>query len=90
MTSDQKDLVRYRMERAIETLQEARLMLEHGHLHGAANRIYYACFYATVALLLTRGLSSPKHSGVMALFNRHFVKEGIVPRRTGEVLFARV
>jgi uncharacterized protein (UPF0332 family) len=53
MTGDQKDLVRYRMERAGETLQEARLMLEHGHLHGAANRIYYACFYATVALLLT-------------------------------------
>ena len=74
MTGDQKDLVRYRMERAFETWQEARLMLEHGHLHGAANRIYYACFYATVALLLTKGLSSPKHNGVMALFNRHFVK----------------
>lgn len=50
MTGGQKDLVRYRMERAGETLQEARLMLE---MYGAANRIYYACFYATVALLLT-------------------------------------
>lgn len=89
MTGDQKDLVRYRMERAGETLQEARLMLEHGHLHGAANRIYYACFYATVALLLTRGLSSPKHSGVMALFNRHFVKEGIVPAELGK-FYSRV
>jgi len=84
MTGDQRDLIRYRMERAGETLQEARLMLEHGHLHGAANRIYYACFYATVALLLTQGLSSPKHSGVMALFNRHFVKEGIVPVEMGK------
>ena len=28
MTSGQGDLVRYRMERAFETLQEARLMLE--------------------------------------------------------------
>jgi uncharacterized protein (UPF0332 family) len=84
MTGDQKDLIRYRMERAGETLQEARLMLEHGHLHGAANRIYYACFYAAVALLLTRGLSSSKHSGVMALFNRHFVKEGIVPVELGK------
>ncbi len=84
MTRDQRDLVHYGMERAFETLQEARLMLEHGHLHGAANRIYYACFYAAVALLLTRGLSSPKHSGVMALFNKHFVKEGIVPVEMGK------
>ncbi len=64
-------------------------MLESGHLHGAANRIYYACFYATVALLLTRGLSSPKHSGVMALLNRHFVREGIVPIEMGK-FYSRV
>ncbi len=64
-------------------------MLEHGHLHGAANRIYYACFYATVALLLTRGLSSSKHSGVMALFNKHLVKEGIVPIELGK-FYSRV
>jgi uncharacterized protein (UPF0332 family) len=89
MTDGQKDLVRYRMERALETLQEARLMLESGHLHGAANRIYYACFYATVALLLTRDLSSPKHSGVMALFNKYFIKEDIVPVDMGK-FYSRV
>ena len=54
-------------------------MWESGHPYGAANRIYYACFYATVALLLTRNLSSLKHSGVMALFNRHFVRGGLCP-----------
>lgn len=84
MTGGQRDLVRYRMERAFETLQEARLMLDSGHLHGAANRIYYACFYATVALLSSTNLSSSKHSGVIALFNRHFVKEGIVPADLGK------
>ncbi len=89
MTGGQRDLVHYRMERALETLQEARLMLENGHLHGAANRIYYACFYAVVALLLTKGLSSSKHSGVIALFNKHFVKEGIVPVDLGK-FYSRV
>jgi uncharacterized protein len=84
MTGGQRDLVRYRMERAFETLEEARVMLQSGHLYGAANRIYYACFYAAVALLLTRELSSPKHSGVMALFNRHFVKEGLVSTEMGK------
>ena len=73
----------------METLQEVRLMLEGGHLHGAANRIYYACFYAATALLLTRGLSSPRHSGIMALFNRHFVKEGIMSIDMGK-FYSRV
>jgi len=77
------------MERAFETLEEARLMLQNGHLYGAANRIYYACFYATVALLLTKGLGNSKHSGVMALFNRHFVKEGLVPAEMGK-FYSRV
>jgi uncharacterized protein (UPF0332 family) len=89
MTDGQRELVRYRMERALETLQEARLMMERGHLHGAANRIYHACFYAVVALLLTRDLSSPKHSGVMALFNRHFIKEGVLPVDMGK-FYSRV
>jgi uncharacterized protein (UPF0332 family) len=89
MTDGQKDLVHYRMQRAVETLKEARLMLESGLLHGAANRIYYACFYAVVALLLTRNLSSPKHSGVMALFNKHFIKEGTLPADMGK-FYSRV
>ncbi len=84
MTGSQKDLISYRMERARETIQEAQLLLEADHLYGAANRIYYACFYAVTALLLTRNLSSPKHSGIIALFNRHFVKEGVVPVDIGK------
>lgn len=84
MTSGEKDLIRYRMNRARETLQEARLMFDANHIYGAANRTYYACFYAVVGLLLTKKLSSPKHSGVIALFNRHFIKEGIMPIEMGK------
>jgi len=76
LTNGQKDLIRYKLSRAQETLQEATVMLQTNHPYGAANRIYYACFYAVTALLLTRNLSSSKHSGVLALFNRHFVKPG--------------
>ncbi|KPL24783.1 MAG: hypothetical protein AMJ75_02750 [Phycisphaerae bacterium SM1_79] len=78
MTKGQEELIRYKLSRADETLEEARVMLKTGHPYGAANRIYYACFYAVTALLLTRNLSSSKHSGVLALFNRHFVKPGLV------------
>ena len=59
-------------------------MLETHHVHGAANRIYYACFYAVTALLLMKNLSSHKHSGVMALFNQHFVRTGFIPKHLGQ------
>jgi uncharacterized protein (UPF0332 family)/predicted nucleotidyltransferase len=74
MTGNHADLIRYRLNRAKETLEEPQIMFDNGCLYGAANRIYYACFYAVVGLLLTKNLSSSKHSGTIGLFNKHFVK----------------
>ncbi len=45
-----------------------------------------AAFYAARAILATLGLDSPKHSGVIALFNRHFVKSQLVPTDAARVL----
>jgi len=89
MTPGQKDLIKYRFQRAQETLDEAKVMLETEHLYGASNRIYYACFYAVSALLMTKDLSSSKHAGVMALFNRHFIKEKLFPVELGK-FYSRV
>jgi uncharacterized protein (UPF0332 family) len=41
-------------------------------------------FYAVNALLILKGLSSSKHSGVRAVFNREFVNKGIVEKQWGE------
>jgi uncharacterized protein (UPF0332 family) len=76
-------LIRYRMERAEETLEEAALMLEKGHANTAVNRLYYACFYAVNALLLTRELSSARHSGVRTLFHQYFIKSSEVSPSLG-------
>jgi len=89
MTKGQEDLIRYKLSRAKETLEEARVMLQTSHPYGAANRIYYACFYAVTALLSTRNLSSSKHSGVIALFNRNFVKPGLISVDLGK-FYSRV
>jgi len=71
------------MERAEETLEEAALMLEKGHVNTAVNRLYYACFYAVNALLLTRELSSARHSGVRTLFHQYFIKSSEVSPSLG-------
>lgn len=72
------ELISYRRICAAETLDDARLLYEHGKYRSAVNRIYYACFYEVVALLLKHNLSSSKHGGIMGLFNREFVNSGLV------------
>ena len=59
-------------------------MLENNKLIAAVNRIYYAIFYEVLALLLTKGFSSSKHSGVRSLFNKEFVKPGIISEEYGD------
>jgi uncharacterized protein len=74
------ELARHRLSRAWETLEEAKLIAASGHWNGAVNRLYYACFYAVNALLLSQNLSSPKHTGVRSLFSIHFVRKGTFPK----------
>lgn len=73
-----EDLITYRREKAAETLEDARIMFERKRWFSTVNRIYYALFYEIIALLQTKDFSTPKHTGVRALFNQHFVKTGIV------------
>lgn len=78
------------MERAEETLEEARILASASHWNACVNRLYYSCFYAVTALLVREGFSSSRHSGVRSFFNRNFVKTGIVSAdlaRSYNVLF---
>jgi len=51
---DQKlHLIQYRLDRAREAFEEALLMQREEHWNACINRLYYACFYAVTALLLT-------------------------------------
>ena len=83
MKPETAELVRYRLARAHEALVEARLLLVNDHVRTAVNRVYYACFYAVSALLLAEGYSSPKHSGIRALFDQHWVVPGRLPKSMG-------
>ncbi len=43
-------------------------------------------FYATLAMLATIGQKTSKHQGVLALFDQHFIKPGILPKEMGRFL----
>lgn len=55
MKEERKTLVAYRLGRAHESLEEARILLERGYVNTFVNRLYYACFYATSALFAYQG-----------------------------------
>ena len=67
MTESRDELVAYRIARARETLGDARILVDQERWASAANRLFYACFYAVSALLLRHDMSSAKHSGVRSL-----------------------
>lgn len=73
-------LVTYRMEQADEALRSADVNLTEGMVRSAVNRAYYAMFYAVLALLGTRKAETSRHSGAIALFDREFVKPGVLPK----------
>jgi len=85
MTPEEQALVRYRLERASEALDEAELLFESGHLHTYVNRLYYACFYAVSALLVTKGLSTSKHAHLRALLHKELIRPGIIPLEYGQL-----
>ncbi|MBO1225378.1 MAG: HEPN domain-containing protein [Candidatus Scalindua sediminis] len=78
-------LVTYRLERARESLEEAKILLEQGYANTFVNRLYYACFYAVSSLLLTKELFSAKHSRIRSLFHQNFVKVGMVNTELGQL-----
>ncbi len=80
MTEEEKVLIEYRMERARQAIEEARTMFDAGYVNAYVNRLYYACFYAVSALLLTRNFSTSKHGYLRSLMHREFVKTGFISK----------
>lgn len=83
MKGQREELIKYRLMRAKETLEDAEILFDNDRRFSTVNRVYYAMFYAVNGLLLTKGLNSSKHSGVLSLFNKEFVNKGIVDKELG-------
>jgi len=90
MTDEEQTLIAYRMERAHEAIEEAKMLFDAAHLNSYVNRLYYACFYAVSALLLTKNFSTSKHGYLRSLMHREFVKTGLITKELGghfDILF---
>ena len=78
--------IRARMDQAHETLKEADVLFEQDFWRGTINRSYYAMFYSVLALAVLREQITSKHSGVIAFFDREYVKPGIFSKELSHAL----
>jgi hypothetical protein len=69
--------------KADQALAAARRELAAGDLALATNRVYYACFYALSAVLLSRNLVFAKHAGLRAAMHQHLVRPGELSAELG-------
>lgn len=80
------ELSKYRMEKAFERLEASRILNESSLWNDAINRSYYAIFTGARSLLALFGMDSRKHSGIISLFNRNFIKTGILPKHLSKII----
>jgi uncharacterized protein (UPF0332 family) len=78
--------IHLRVGQALETLEEANALREHGLWRGVINRSYYAMFYAVLALGVSREVVLSKHSQVLTFFDKEFVKTKIFQRELSRSL----
>ena len=83
---DKQALINYKIERSELALEAAIREFEAEDMFTASNRIYYACFYSTEALMLTKDLSFKDHGRLKGEFNKRFVHEGLVDKKYSKIL----
>jgi uncharacterized protein (UPF0332 family) len=76
-----KDYINYRIEKARETLTEVESHIKNKFWNTSINRMYYACFYAVIALLVKYGIETSSHKGVRLQFGQEFIKTGKIDKK---------
>ena len=64
------------MHHAETCLRSAKVNLDNDLPDAAFDRLYYAAFHATRALLVARDIVTKSHKGVYSMLNQRLVKEG--------------
>ncbi|MBU0700251.1 HEPN domain-containing protein [bacterium] len=87
MNEGMKTLIIYRIKQSEQAIKDADILLDmNGSPRSVVNRAYYGMFYSCLALLVTLGKGSSKHSGVIGLFDAEFVKKGIFHKEMSRAL----
>lgn len=84
--NERRALTGYRIEKAKTTFREAQKVAALSLWNLTANRLYYALYHAASALLLSDGLTSHTHKGLLAQINLTYVKDGRLTKSEGKLI----
>jgi len=85
MTGTKNDLINYRITRAKDTYDDALILSEREKWNSTINRLYYATYYALMALLLDSDLKPTTHNGAKSNFSEYFIKTGKIDSKYGKM-----
>ena len=85
MNPEQESHIKYRIARAWDTLDDAKILASKGKWNSTINRLYYSAYYAVMALLLKNDLKPTTHNGAKSNFSEYFVATNKIPRELGKI-----
>lgn len=85
MKGTKQDLIKYRLQRARDTYEDAQILADKSRWNSTINRLYYAAYYAVMALLLDSDLNPTTHSGAKSNFSEYFIKTDKIPMELGKI-----
>lgn len=83
---DRFELIKYRIEQAKETIEDAVLLITNKKLRSAVNRIYYGMFYMMLAVALKYGFETSKHQQLIGWFNKNLIHSEVIDRKYGKMI----
>lgn len=79
------ELSKYRLDTSLRLLNVAKQTLDID-TKTSVNRSYYSVFNAMRAILTLDDFDSKKHMGIIARYRQEYVKTGILPTGTSEII----
>jgi uncharacterized protein (UPF0332 family) len=78
VTPQKQNAIKKEIERGEKALKAAQLLSENGLYEDAVSRAYYAVLHLAKAALLSQGVRTSSHKGVLAMFGLHLVEKGLI------------
>ncbi len=72
-----QEAIKLKLKLAEALMSEVKTQIQNKFYNTAINRLYYSCFHATKALLLTKEFAPKTHKGVATLLHQEFVQKGL-------------
>ena len=88
MNDKLNQLIGKEIARADSALAASKVLFEKELLEDTVSRTYYAVLHAAKAALLSKGIETSSHRGVLSMFSLHLVKSGDIEIEYAKILTA--